>query len=637
MQLICGVRWFDGRTASRAIVDDMVRAMLPAARIEDIPVITDGPLAMTAIEMGPRSPARGNSGGLAEGGPYCLAADMRIYTGLYDQACKDQPVTQCLAQRISQDGVDGLKSVNGDYAIAYWQREERTLILARDHFGVRPLQYVHRPGAYIAFASLPSALIATGLASTELDELVVASYPINGYAPKDRTYFRDVKSVEAAHALTIDSREQISARRFWRVDISQKPRFDRPQHDVATELRQLLERAVERRLPERGPAGGHCSGGVDSTTISVIAARALRPAHRTYHAFSFQEEASEDTPRVVDEMQYVSDVIAREDNMRLWVANSPGFYKIYDDDIDPHTFLPTSPMEPEQVVLHRAAEEGVGILFSGWGGDQLVTSAGRGAEVELFRAGKWKTLARQIGALATLKNRSHVRTFFNLVVLPSTPREIRSRYLAWRGLPSGFVLPYELIGERYRDHALYEDQPISPDSRLNRRTWLEYSWISKRLEMFAQLGARYGIAYTYPLLDLDVIDFAIGVPGIYFCRNGVKRSLIRDAAIGLLPESVRLRQEKLAPFPAETLRNAKEKDRMIEILRRLEHDPAVRRMLDLDNLIATVQRGLSPEAIRSAMEKAFAAGQQFSAFENKHERAILIAMYFAKNRPQAGQ
>ena len=632
MQLICGIRWFDGRSASRDTIAGMVRAMLPAAAVHDLSVIVDGPLAMTAVEMHPRGPVR-PAGSLIEKPSLLLAADVQLY-GAGRSERNGRRAAGVIAERLTRDSGAGLATLSGDFALAHWNRAAGTLMLARDHFGARPLQYVLRPGAYLAFASLPSALIATGLAGTDLDEAVIASYPVNGFAPRERTYFKDVKSVEAAHTVEIDSRQDVTTRRYWRVSTTETLRFDKPQDEAARELRQLLEQAVARRLPDDGPAGGHCSGGLDSTSISVVAARLLRGANRTYHAFSFQEDARTEAPRVIDEASYVADVAAQQPNMRVSVINSHGMFDILKGGIDPYTLLPSASFEPEHLVLTRAAEEGVGVLFSGWGGDQAVTSAGRGAEVELFRSGAWRLLKRQITALARLNSRSHARTFFNYVVLPSLPRRLRSAYLSARGLSTGPRAPFEFIAEGFRRRPFYETQPLSPDSRINRRTWLEYSWISKRLEMFAQLGAPYGISYTYPLLDLDVITYAMTLPGLYYCRDGVPRSLIRDATAGLLPERVRLRQEKLTPFPRETFRLAEQRDEIVDALKTLEREPIVSRYLDVANIIAYQEQGSTPESIEAEMQNAHGAGRQFSNFEEQHDRALLMAMYLANNRPK---
>lgn len=405
-RMICGFFRLNGAQADPKQLDAMLDSLRPAGMPWAQDQIIEGPLAMAVVEIGtpgsvPIAPSMiRTTRGL-------LGADIRLYGNVDTLVAEHQ-----LAQYFEEDRLRELGNCHGDFAFAHWHRECRRLTLGRDHFGVRPLQFTVHRGEYAAFASLPSALLRTNLASRALDEAAIASFPVNGQPLPGRTFFRDIRSVPAAHVVEIDENGNSKSRRYWRLSLEPALPLNTDPMQAAAEIRRLLEQAVRRRLPPTGPAASHMSGGLDSTPIAILAARALQAEGRVCLAYSFQEARTDPQVIIVDEAPYVAEAAKDEPNLQLRPIASPSYFSVLSDGVDPDTMLPITPDEPEEAVLIDAAENGATVLFSGWGGDQVVTSFGGDIESEMLWAGHWSDLTREIKSRSRLTGRSFTRELF---------------------------------------------------------------------------------------------------------------------------------------------------------------------------------------------------------------------------------
>jgi asparagine synthase (glutamine-hydrolysing) len=370
------------------------------------------------------------------------------------------------------------------------------------------------------------------------------------------------------------------------------------------------------------------SGGLDSTPIAILAARALQPEHRACLAYSFQEARFNPGVVIVDEMPYVAKAAEGEPNLVLKPINTRSYFSLLAEGVDPDTMLPVARDEPEEALLTDAAKAGASVVLSGWGGDQVVTSGGGGMESDLFWAGRWAELARELKVRSHQTGRARWREFVTRVVWRQIPSWMKARIRRVRGQDS-WLSWARFVAAGKRSLITHESRPQLPGSRATRRADLEAWWLPYRLEMFAQQGARHGISYRYPMLDLDLIQYAMRLPGTVFRRMGVPRRLIRDAIDGLVPESVRWREEKLAPYPAEALRAAEERETMVHALRELDRIRLVREYIDVEAVVSFLKQGRSVSQIRSQMAEDAGRGQQFVSEEDDHEFAMRLA-YFLK-------
>ena len=618
--LIAGILRLDGKPAET----DQVAAMLDEMHFDGLPgsktITTDGPFAAGVLHVSPKgSPTPSQPQVISEAG-VTLAADL----ALYDQS--GDPLSY-LMQLLRQHGPMAAQHLHGDFALAAW--DGKVLRLTRDHFGIRPMQYTVRPGVYVAFASLPNALLGTGLSERILDAQTLKTYPIAGMAIGPRTYFSGVNSVQAAHNVTFDRQGATSSERYWSLPLG--PLLDATTNPdaLAGELLELLNRAVRRRLPEDGPVAGHLSGGLDSGAISAIAATSIAKQNRRFHAFCLAEHRGEPGLSIVDELPYAQAVADAAPNIALNTIPTPDQIDLM-HAIDPDLFLSIHPDEPEEQALRTAAAQGATTVLSGWGGDEVVTWRGHGNLVELLLAGQLRAMLQAVSKMSRDSGSPALTILRRAFLNECLPDWIRDLIRRRRGAKTtGWVediLNLVPPDSRRAIKAVPQRQSFV-DSRRQRLDALGHWSLAGRLEVFAQRGARHGIRYAYPMLDLDLLAFAVRIPAALLKEDGRNRAVFRRAMQGILPDEVRLKNRKLTPYPAETLRQSRRKPHMLREIDRMQADPLIRRFINSEGLkdyIATIR---DPDEVLAWMNELAADGKQVVQHELYHVFVVWLAWY----------
>ena len=174
----------------------------------------------------------------------------------------------------------------GAFAFALWDRRRRGLVCARDPVGIRQLYVHHAPGRQLAVATEIPALLALDGVGHDLDEDRVADVLAARFFEPTQTLYRDVARLEPGHVL-IATPEGITSRRYWAPEIGEPPRGD-----VVGQFAEIIDEAVRCRMRSAYPVGTELSGGLDSSSVTVLAARVARERLEPLHTFTavFEEE-----------------------------------------------------------------------------------------------------------------------------------------------------------------------------------------------------------------------------------------------------------------------------------------------------------------------------------------------------------
>lgn len=622
--LIAGILRLDGAAPDRSIVERMLDILQPAGMAAAREIATSGPFCAGALSLTPNENPAPAPPQIFHDGNRLLVADARLY------GHPDDPLDPLL-RSIRKNGNGAGSDLHGDFAFADWNGER--LLLGRDHHGVRPLQYTIRESEYLAFASLPTALLQTGLAPRTLDASVMATYPITVCAIGERTYFSRIKAVQAAHTLTVAPGQAPGTHRYWRLPLGKLLPANSDPQELSQEIHRLLEQAVRRRLPDHGSGAGHLSGGLDSTAISILAARSLAEGNREFEAFCYREDYTDPEVEIIDEWNYAASIAQREANIRLHGVGTPDQVSLM-ETLDPDLFLPMHPDDPEEQVLARAAAAGAPVVLSGWGGDEVVTWRGHGNVAELFWTGQWQAMTDALQHRSQKGGSSPLAIFRKAVLSESLPRPLRDLVRSRHGdETAGWIDTIAgLIPEENRTALLdIADREYGADSRIQRRGALEHWSIPEKLEAYAQRGVRHGIAYAFPMLDLDLLAFAIRIPAVLLHDGETDRAIFRRAMVDVLPDMVRTKQEKLIPFPAETLRHAAANPDILAEIERMSANPLVRQFVDTDGLIEYISRMSSADDIRQWMNDSASRGEQINARELYHIMTLTLAWYLDRH------
>jgi asparagine synthase (glutamine-hydrolysing) len=635
MRLICGLMRLDGTAASLSLLDWMV-AQMDVARLRSARSdFRDGAVAMAVLDF-----SATRSAPLPIVGAATIAADVRL----------DEPadLAQCLNLGPNLGAEDQgallLAAVKhfgtperalGDFAFAAWDSETETLTCGRDIFGIRPFSYVYKPGELFAFASVPAALHGSGIVPKKIDTNVVVRRTMRAFRFEDSA-IEGIVRLPPGHMLTV-SRTGISLRRYWQLDRAKVGTARITQEEAAAELRRRVDQAVRSRLPRDARVGAHLSGGLDSSAIAILAARALRVDGRTLHAYSFLDRLRNDL-QLEDETDYVKSCLEQEGDID-WEPVRPSTQEFEKGNpADADLMHPLAPENPEIQVATIAERQGVSLILSGWGGDEAATFNGRGVLVELLKRGRWRALKREIDALAKERGLARGALFFREVVMfwavAHAPDKLAQIAHRLRGKKPG--------SERLLLDTLVPDARPGPDDgsslfmvgdgRENRWRLIHGPHIAHRAEVWAQIGARHGLAYAFPLLDRRVVEFALSLPSAFFLSGGFRRRPFRDAMQGVLPEKVRRRHQKYAPFPSRYIDLAEARDTFLARLTVLEADANVRGVLDVEQLRKLLARIPSADTVREDM----ARGDDPQGCDTllAVSRALELAAYLQQHGPQ---
>lgn len=278
--------------------------------------------------------------------------------------------TEVLLAQFARFGVTAtLPKLEGDWAIAVWDRQEELLTLARDVHGVKPLYYTRTSSGGIRFGSEHKALLGTGPEAAEPSVAAVNS-ALLGYSVTwgDRTLYQGVRAVRPGEQLTFDRRRgTVERRRFasvldWVDDDLYRELAAAPTGEVVRRVRQALDAGVRSRLVSDAPVACLASGGVDSSLIATLAA-AARPDLPLYHAdvvSDSERPAAEALARALDRpLRAVrvtdQDVLASIPTV-TWYNDGPLIYHLN--------------ALPFFAVCELAAGDGIKVLLTGEGSDE---------------------------------------------------------------------------------------------------------------------------------------------------------------------------------------------------------------------------------------------------------------------------
>jgi asparagine synthase (glutamine-hydrolysing) len=409
----------------------------------------------------------------------------------------------------------------------------------------------HRSERFFAFASMPNALFALDDVPRELCEEKFADFLVLNHADHATTMYRGVFRVVPAHAVEVRSDGSIQHRRYWSpTDI--KPVRHSSDANYADGLRECLDLAVRRQMRSIHPVGSLLSGGLDSSSVSVLAARALSDKNQRLMAFTGVPRGGFDgaVPDgcYADETPYVDAIQRHAGNIDVeYVRNEE-----CSDFAELERFfiaLGAPVRNPANfgwmiAILHHARARGRRVLLGGLYGNSTISWNGWSQAVNHLRRGRLLLAYRQW------------RLYYQ-----NTPY---SRWVALRKLLIEPVIPARLGNwadrRRHPDRiaAWQEHAPIRTDFAAAMGTTtraqevghdflyrMRYDERSKSLTPVDYAGdwnaaekAVSGVEVRDPTADIDVISYCFGVPPEQYLAEGIDRSLIRRAMWGLLPEIV---------------------------------------------------------------------------------------------------
>jgi asparagine synthase (glutamine-hydrolysing) len=274
-----------------------------------------------------------------------------------------QSDTEVIIEAFRAYDTAALARLSGMFAFALYDRKERTLLLARDRLGEKPLIYTQTETHGVTFASELKALVAAGVVGTEIDPEVLELYLTLNYVPGTRLLLRGVSRVAPGHWLRFRAGRLVDGGRYWSPpDPGAAPLQYASEAEALPELRSRLDHAVKIALRSDVPLTLFLSGGIDSSLIAESAVR--QGMIRTAYCLDFDEEGFSEWKHA----KFAADALGLE--LRRAVARVPDFDTFR--RIVSHTDDPTADSSAVAVwyLAQRTAQD-FKVVITGDGGDEL--------------------------------------------------------------------------------------------------------------------------------------------------------------------------------------------------------------------------------------------------------------------------
>jgi len=201
--------------------------------------------------------------------------------------------TETIIHAFEEYGADCVQHLRGMFAFAIWNRNTRTLFIARDRLGIKPLYYKLTPERLL-FGSEIKVLLAHGGIRPEFNRAALPEYLAFGYLSGEETFYSGIAKLAPGHTMTVGPDGKPEIRRYWDLDASQ-PHESRDESYYVRSYRELLEGAVQSHLMSDVPLGMFLSGGVDSSAVAALMTKIRREPIETF-SVGYSEQAYSELP-----------------------------------------------------------------------------------------------------------------------------------------------------------------------------------------------------------------------------------------------------------------------------------------------------------------------------------------------------
>lgn len=440
-------------------------------------------------------------------------------------------------------GDDGWIRAEGMYAAAIWDRQTRTLCLARDPLGIKPLFVSEQKGG-LAFASEIPALREVPGYEFDVDERGVHDFFCFGHVLGPRSIFRQVHAFPPGHVLRISRTGEPSLRRFWQPKI--QVLGGRSEADWIEEARERVLGTIERHMIADVPVGAFLSGGIDSGAVAAGMTRAAGKGLTVFTA-GFPGSKIDETAAAKAVAEHLGcDHVVLPIEPKTAADVLPAVQRAFDEPSAANSAIPLW-------YLSRAASQHVKVVLCGEGGDELFLGYNRQRWAERMRrcasfiraAGGLRFLDR-VGELPTRKLnylRDYARRFRDGALLDNgyerffaavtiTPPSIRARIYDsdfWRRHDAHSTFAFRAA------QAFPEPQPqFSPVEQFMLGD-LTVHMPASLLQRLDRATMAHSLEARVPFLSHRFVDWALTIPSDLKLRRGVGKYLLREAVKPWLP------------------------------------------------------------------------------------------------------
>ena len=441
--------------------------------------------------------------------------------------------------------------INGMWAFAIYDRKNRTLFCSRDRFVKKPFYYAATDKGFV-FGSELKAVIIHPAVSRSLSIRALQKYFAYGYIPAPLSIYQGVRKLPGGCWLSLNTDTlQLDIERYWEFLLEP---FDtipaNPEEEWGSQIRDLLDRAVQRRLMSDVPLGVFLSGGVDSSAIAAFASRHLPAGRLKTFSIGFKEKTFDESAYAAQIAElFGSDHYLDVLSLRDVRAHLEECLSKLDEPLGDSSLLPT-------YLLNRYARQHVTVALGGDGGDELFAGYDPFKALpaaRLYQSVLPRSIHSGIRALFNWLPVSHANMSFDFKI-KRTLRGLSYRPEVW--LPA-WMGPLELS-----DITQLFNQPVEIEDLYSEAIELwercpQTSLVDKALQFYTGLylqddilvktdraSMMNSVEVRAPFLDIELVDFVRRIPSEYKLRHGITKYILKKALEPVIPAAILHRKKK---------------------------------------------------------------------------------------------
>lgn len=445
--------------------------------------------------------------------------------------------SEVILYALVEHGVDALSKFNGMFALALWDNQTQTLLLARDRFGIKPLYY-SSSATKLLFGSEIKAIVASTQHTHCTDLEGLHEYMWYGNTLGSATLHDNIQKVRPGR-YCLFGKDGVKTETYWRIEDTPKRVVSKKA--AVVEVKQLLDNAVKRHLLSDVPVGIFLSGGIDSSLITALASRHYEGKIKTYSVgFDFDKGKGE-----LEKARLVADRFGT-DHRELHVKADnlidvlQSMTECHDEPFGDAANIPL-------YLLCRELKEDVKVVLQGDGGDEIFAGYRRyntltaeklwgvfsvvGLHLQKFlpKTKHYDRIQRYFYAMSMTDPSVKMALLLTQDSLANSPIQLLSHDIKDQIARTNPFERYEECAERFShldpvQKMLYTDCDI-----LLPNTYLE------KVDKPTMAN---GIEIRVPLLDKELTDYVVGLPSKYKVINGQKKWLLRAAMRGVVPDYI---------------------------------------------------------------------------------------------------
>lgn len=415
--------------------------------------------------------------------------ELRQELGAVGRIFSSQSDTEVVLNSFVQWGPACLDRFNGMFAFAIWDKLERSLFMARDRYGIKPLYYAFM-GSTFLFGSEQKALLEHPTCQPEVDLEALVEYFTFQNIFTDKTLIKNIKTLPAGHYATLGQNGSLKIRKYWDYNFTE-PDTPASEAEYLEELSFLFRQAVNRQLVSDAPVGSYLSGGIDSGSVSCVAAESI-PGMPTFtcgfdlHSASGLELGFDERERA-EHMSYLFGTEHYE------VVLKAGDMERAMPAIARHIEEPRVGQSYPNYYIARLASKFVKVALAGTGGD------------EMFGGYPW----RYFRGCHTTSCKEYTSEYY----------EFWQRLIPNGGLEKVFAPIWDQV-KHVDTREIFESvfpknlaPANSPAGYINKSLYFESkTFLHGLLTVEDKLSMAHGLEVRVPFLDNDLVDFAMRLP-----------------------------------------------------------------------------------------------------------------------------